>query len=119
MLARRFLWIIVGIVMLALAAAFGYRMFGEQLLKAAMVPSVPFAESKQDSKPDYRRPAMWLSRPDLPDDPARWAPEGYDAADRDRKRGVSGKSGAVQVGLGGRRTRKQKKKYKQNNGKNN
>src|SRR3546814_7264368 len=35
MLARRFLWIIVGIVMLALAAAFGYRMFGEQLLKAA------------------------------------------------------------------------------------
>src|SRR3546814_11697581 len=47
-----------------------------------MVPSVPFAESKQDSKPDYRRPAMWLSRPDLPDDPARWAPEGYAAADR-------------------------------------
>lgn len=68
--------------MLALAAAFGYRMFGEQLLKAAMVPSVPFAESKQDSKPDYRRPAMWLSRPDLPDDPARWAPEGYAAAAR-------------------------------------
>src|SRR3546814_17394258 len=46
MLARRFLWIIVGIVMLALAAAFGYRMFGEQLLKAAMVPSVPFTDRK-------------------------------------------------------------------------
>lgn len=82
MLARRFLWIIAGIVMLALAAAFGYRLFGEQILKAAMVPSVSFKDSRQDAVPDYRRPSMWLSRPDLPDDPARWAPDGYAAAPR-------------------------------------
>src|SRR3546814_3083420 len=25
---------------------------------------------------------MWLSRPDLPNDPARWAPEGFEAAPR-------------------------------------
>src|SRR3546814_19494985 len=47
-----------------------------------MVPSVPFAASKQDDSPDYRRAAMWLSRPDLPNDPARWAPEGFEAAPR-------------------------------------
>lgn len=68
--------------MLTLAAAFGYRMFGEQILKAAMVPSIPFAESRQDSAPDYRRAATWLARPDLPDDPARWTPKGYSAAAR-------------------------------------
>lgn len=82
MLARRFLWVIVGIVMLALAASFGYRMFGEQILKATMVPSVSFADSKQDVAPDYRRSAMWISRPDLPDDPARWVPEGFSTAAR-------------------------------------
>src|SRR3546814_18492584 len=47
-----------------------------------MVPSVPFAASKQDDSPDYRRAAMWLSRPDLPNDPARWAPAGFEAAPR-------------------------------------
>src|SRR3546814_18593819 len=47
-----------------------------------MVPSVPFAASKQDDSPDYRRAAMWLSRPDLPNDPARWEPEGFEAAPR-------------------------------------
>jgi hypothetical protein len=82
MLARRFLWVITGLVMLALAAAFGYRMFGEQLLRAAMVPTVPFAESKQDTAPDYRQPANWIARPDLPGDPARWVPTGFTAAPR-------------------------------------
>ncbi len=82
MLARRFLWVITGVVMLTLAAAFGYRMFGERMLQMAMVPSVPFAQSKQDFTPDYHRPAMWVARPDLPDDPSRWSPEGFSAAPR-------------------------------------
>lgn len=82
MLARRFLWIVVGLVMLALTAAVTYRMFGQQIMRAALVPSIAFTESRQDPTPDYRRPAMWLSRPDLPDDPSRWAPTDYRAAPR-------------------------------------
>ena len=77
MLARRFLWIVVGLVMLALTASVTYRLFGQQIMRAALVPSIAFAESRQDAAPDYRRPAMWLSRPDLPDDPSRWAPQDY------------------------------------------
>ena len=80
MLARRFLWIITGIVVLTLAAALGYRMFGAQIMRAAMVPPISFKQSPQDAAPDYTRPAMWLARPGLERDPSRWAPPGYAAA---------------------------------------
>jgi len=77
MLARRFLWVIVGLVMLAFAAAVGYRLFGEQILKAALVPTVDFEHSRLDPAPDYRDAAMWLSRPGMANDPARWVPPGH------------------------------------------
>jgi hypothetical protein len=80
MLARRFLWIIAGLIVLTIAAALGYRLFGEHLMRAAMVPSVSFEASRQAPAPDYRRAALWLARPDLPDDPSRWTPEGYEPA---------------------------------------
>lgn len=80
MLARRFLWVIAGLIVLTIAAAIGYRLFGEQLMRAAMVPSVSFQSSSPAPAPDYRRAAMWLARPDLPDDPSRWTPTGYEAA---------------------------------------
>ena len=82
MLARRFLWVIAGLIVLTIAAALAYRLFGEQLMRAAMVPSVSFADSPQAAAPDYRRADMWVARPDLPDDPSRWTPEGYEAAPR-------------------------------------
>lgn len=83
MLARRFLWVIVGLVMLTIAAALGYRLFSRQLMELALVPSAPFAApAAPTGGMDYRRAALWLSRPNLPDDPARWAPEGYSAAPR-------------------------------------
>lgn len=83
MLARRFLWVIVGLVMLSIAAALGYRLFSRQLMELALVPSAPFAAPAVPAGGmDYRRAALWLSRPDLPDDPARWTPEGYSVAPR-------------------------------------
>jgi len=39
MLARRFLWVVAGLVVLVLVAALGYRLFERQLIKAAMVPT--------------------------------------------------------------------------------
>lgn len=80
MAARRFLWIIAIIIMLVIAGAFIYRLFGLQLMRLAMVPSVSFEESAKAPDPLYGSTAGWLAHPGLPTDPARWAPEGYQPA---------------------------------------
>lgn len=77
MLARRFLWIIAIIIMIVIAAAFAYRLFGVQLIRAALVPGVEFTPPPATDTPDFAQSKNWLARPDLPDDPARWAPAGY------------------------------------------
>ncbi|MBV8972292.1 MAG: DUF3089 domain-containing protein [Sphingomonadaceae bacterium] len=74
MLARRFLWLIVAAVVLVLAAAVAYRLFGPQLLKVALVPSARFADSRTAPPLDYARAGSWDANPALPDDPARWRP---------------------------------------------
>lgn len=80
MLARRFLWVIAGLIVLVLAAAFAYRIFQLDLMKAALVPSVPFEEpAKATPPPRYADPAMWLARPDIADNPATWTPRGVAA----------------------------------------
>jgi hypothetical protein len=80
MAARRFLWIIAILIMLVIAGAFVYRLFGPQLMRAAMVPSVSFEKSEKAPDPLYGNPQGWLAHPALPDNPARWTPEGYAAA---------------------------------------
>lgn len=80
MAARRFLWVIAILTMLVIAGAFIYRLFGPQLMRAAMVPSVSFEESAKAPDPFYGNAGGWLAHPELPDNPARWAPEGYQAA---------------------------------------
>jgi hypothetical protein len=77
MAARRFLYVIAGLIMLTLAAALAYRLFGEQLFRAAMIPSIPFSQSPQAAAPDYGGADAWLSRPGLAADPSRWAPKGF------------------------------------------
>ncbi|WP_207796687.1 DUF3089 domain-containing protein [Sphingomonas oleivorans] len=68
--------------MLVLAATIGWNLFQDQILRATFVPSVGFAPPPPDTAPDYTRPAAWLSRPDLPDDPARFVPEGFARAEQ-------------------------------------
>ena len=80
MLARRFLWIIAIIVFSVIAAAFAYALFGQQLLAAALVPTVDFTASPQDGAPSYATPDGWDAHPALPHNPARWTPAGYAAA---------------------------------------
>ncbi len=76
MLARRFLWLIVAAVLLVLAAAFAYRLFGPQLLKVALVPGGTFADTRAAPPPDYAALGSWDANPALPTDPARWTPPG-------------------------------------------
>ena len=79
--ARRFLWVIAILTMLVIAAALAYRLFGDRMLRAALVPTAPFTPPAA-AGPDYARLGNWVAHPGLPSDPARWTPDGFAAAPR-------------------------------------
>lgn len=76
MLARRFLYIIAGLIVLTLATGIGWNLFQDQLMRLAFVPNGRFDANAAGPPPDYGRADSWLARPDLPDDPSRWVPPG-------------------------------------------
>lgn len=80
MLARRFLYIVAAVIVLVIAGGFAWRLFGPELMRAALVPSVEFAASPQDGRPDYAQVTGWDAHPDIPNNPARWTPAGYKPA---------------------------------------
>jgi hypothetical protein len=75
-----FLKIVAALIVLAIAAAFAYRLFETQLMRWAMVPNVPFAETPLPAGADYRQSRMWVARPDIAGNPASWTPQGVSAA---------------------------------------
>lgn len=77
MLARRFLYAVAGLTILVIAGAFAYRVFAPQLMRAALVPDVSFAQSPRPPATVYNRPDAWLARPGIPGEPARWTPDGF------------------------------------------
>jgi hypothetical protein len=90
MLARRFLWIVAGLVVLVIAGAIAYRIFERQLLELAMVPRVEFDETKSPpaAPTGYGRTEMWIARPDIANNPALWLPTGYEAPPAERRASV-------------------------------
>ena len=79
MLARRFLWVVAGLVVLVLIAALTYRLLEERLFKLAMVPTVTFEETVPAGAPDYRQAAAWMARPGMRNNPTSWLPMGFAA----------------------------------------
>jgi len=78
MLARRFLWVVAGLVVLVLIGAVAYRLFEDRLFKLALVPDVKFEESAQAATgPTYADASMWIARPDIANNPAFWLPAGF------------------------------------------
>lgn len=75
-MARKFLYLVVILIVLAIAATFAYRIWGMQLLRQAMIPGARFESQAALPRDSYRRREMWLSRPDLPNNPALWLPAG-------------------------------------------
>ena len=75
-MARRFLWVVTTLVLLVLAGSLAFRLFTTHLMRMAFVPDAPFQESRIPTGPDYRRPDHWIARPDVPNSPALWMPEG-------------------------------------------
>jgi Protein of unknown function (DUF3089) len=77
LLARKFLYLIAILIMLAIAAAFAYRLFGPQMMRAVMVPSVEFRSLPPVAGNAYAERDMWLARPDIAaGNPALWLPDG-------------------------------------------
>lgn len=78
-MARKFLYIVAVLIVLALAATFAYRIWGAELLRQAMVPAGRFESQAALPANSYVRAEMWLARPDKPGNPALWTPAGYAA----------------------------------------
>ncbi|MBB4152990.1 hypothetical protein GGQ80_000878 [Sphingomonas jinjuensis] len=74
---RKFLYVMVGLIVLTIAAAFAYRLFGVDLMRMAMVPSEAFRAQPGVQSRAYDDAKMWLARPDLGGNPALWTPRGY------------------------------------------
>lgn len=79
-MARKFLYVVAVLIVLAIAATFAYRIWGAELLRQAMVPGSRFATQAALPTDSYKRAEMWLARPDKPGNPALWVPPGYEAA---------------------------------------
>lgn len=77
-MARKFLYFVAVLIGLVIAAALAYRLFGLQLMQAAMVPSATFEQPK-GSNP-YDQAKLWIARPDIPGNPAMWLPSGVTSA---------------------------------------
>jgi len=69
---------VAGLIVLVLIGAIVYRLFEQELFKAAMVPSATFEEAAApQAGPNYADAAMWFARPDIANNPASWLPAGY------------------------------------------
>jgi hypothetical protein len=79
LLARRFLYVIAGLIVIMLAAGIGWNLFQDQLMRMTFVPGTAFRPAGGEA-PDYTKADAWLARPDLPTDPSRWAPPGHPRA---------------------------------------
>lgn len=74
-MARKFLYFIAVLIVLALVAVFALRLYWDDLAEIAYVPRSEFVEQKPLETNAYQDPAMWLSRPGIGlDDAARWQP---------------------------------------------
>jgi hypothetical protein len=79
-LGRKFLYVVAVLIVLALAAALAYRLYGVQLMRQFMVPSGEVVALPPTRADAYASPDLWLARPDKPGNPALWTPAGFQPA---------------------------------------
>ncbi|WP_309661323.1 DUF3089 domain-containing protein [Sphingomonas sp.] len=74
MCARRFLFVVFWLTLIAVAGAFAIFQFGDRVLLESTIPKGHFAPPPPESRPDYAQTENWLARPDLPQNPSNWLP---------------------------------------------
>ncbi|MFM6831771.1 MAG: DUF3089 domain-containing protein, partial [Novosphingobium sp.] len=85
-MARKFLYFIVVLVVLVIAALLVLRIWSRELTNFAFVPRTAFEQLDPQPTGAYASRKMWLSRPDFGSgDPAQWAPAGLADADKPGK----------------------------------
>ena len=84
-MVRKFLYFVVVLLVLIIAAAFALSVWGDSLQEIAFVPSEEFVEQDPLGQNAYSDTAMWLSHPRFTaqTDPARWKPAGAPPPDED------------------------------------
>ncbi len=75
-MARKFLYVIAAIIGIIVMIGGMWQMFGERLMRAALVPSEKFQPLQQKTDSIYADKAMWIARPDIADNPSTWLPRG-------------------------------------------
>ncbi len=78
-MVRKFLYLIAFCIVLYLGARLALQFYPGALSRLAFVPREKFVPQKPLATKVYADPKMWISRPGLADDPARWAPQGAPA----------------------------------------
>ena len=79
-MARKFLYLVVVCIVVVFAVLLALRQYPAALTRLAFTPSGHFEAQQPLAGNAYADPAMWLARPDMPDDPARWQPPGSTSA---------------------------------------
>jgi len=75
--AVRFLWVVAGLTVLFIVGAAAYRLFEQDLMRWALVPKVAFRPVPMPAGASYAQANLWIARPDIPGNPALWAPAGF------------------------------------------
>lgn len=74
-MAKKFLYFVAISIVLILVAAISFRIWGEDIARAALVPTAEFEAQAPLAPNAYQDPALWYSRPGIGvNDPARWQP---------------------------------------------
>ncbi|MEJ7776005.1 MAG: DUF3089 domain-containing protein [Sphingomicrobium sp.] len=74
MCARRFLFVIIMLTLLAVAGAFAMFQWGGSVLRQQFTPEGHYVAPPPSSGPDYAQAESWIARPGMADDPSAWRP---------------------------------------------
>src|SRR5687768_7960509 len=74
MCARRFLFLVFLLTLIAIAGALAIFQFGQRALIKSATPRGHFEPPPPSSGPDYSLDANWIAKPGLADDPSWWRP---------------------------------------------
>jgi Protein of unknown function (DUF3089) len=74
-MARKFLYIVATLIILVIIGAFTYRLFPNEVMRAAFTPTAKFEAQKPAATNAYADQAMWIAHPDISQNPALWQPK--------------------------------------------
>lgn len=75
-MARKFLYFVAAMIIMVIAGAAVYNVYGDELMEVAFVPDTEFTAQEVLETNVYADPGMWLARPELvKGNPALWLPK--------------------------------------------